>query len=457
MEIKEFQLHNVGRFKNLKVLLAPTDSNPSNVTVFVGNNGAGKTSLLKSLATSLSWFVSRVRNEKGAGSPIPEEAIYNSASSAAVDIEVLDEQGHRNNPNSDVEKHLFHWTLAKPRMGRKGEHVSQLSDATELADRYRQALTNQENANLPLIAFYPVERVVLDIPLKIKHKHSFLQLDGYDNSLNTGVDFRRFFEWFREREDAENETGISQEMLEHIQSILGDNSDVWQKLSSLKASSRDRQLTAVRRAITNFMPGFTNLKVRRKPRLHMSIDKNNETFNVLQLSQGEKSLMALVGDIARRLAMMNPALENPLQGDGIVLIDEVDMHLHPKWQRSLIERLTSTFPNCQFVLSTHSPLVISDCRNVLIYALDDGELTELSSQYGQDANTVLLDVMDTDVRNSVIARRFNTLLDLIQENRLEKAKEELVKLEADLPVNNLELTKAKMLFRKQELRHAKNN
>ncbi len=91
----------------------------------------------------------------------------------------------------------------------------------------------------------------------------------------------------------------------------------------------------------------------------MLIDKHGETLNVSQLSQGEKSLMTLVGDIARRLAMMNPSLASPLEGDGIVLIDEVDLHLHPKWQRSLLERLTTTFPGCQFVVTTHSPLVVS--------------------------------------------------------------------------------------------------
>jgi predicted ATP-binding protein involved in virulence len=58
---------------------------------------------------------------------------------------------------------------------------------------------------LPLIAFYPVERSVIDIPLKIREKHQFLQIDGYDNALNNAVDFRRFFEWFRDREDVENE------------------------------------------------------------------------------------------------------------------------------------------------------------------------------------------------------------------------------------------------------------
>ena len=77
MEIKSFRLNNLGRFKELEADLAPADQVLSNITVFIGNNGAGKTSILKALATSLSWFVARVRSEKGSGSPIPEEVILN--------------------------------------------------------------------------------------------------------------------------------------------------------------------------------------------------------------------------------------------------------------------------------------------------------------------------------------------------------------------------------------------
>lgn len=164
--------------------------------------------------------------------------------------------------------------------------------------------------------------------------------------------------------------------------------------------------------------------------------------------------MALVGDIARRLAMMNPELENPLHGDGVVLIDEVDMHLHPQWARTIIQRLTDTFPNCQFVLTTHSPLVISDCKDVLVYSLDNGELTEVPSQYGQDANSVLLEVMDTAIRNERVASRLNDLLDLIQDRQFDKANALLAALKAELPANNLELTKASLLLRKEELRRA---
>lgn len=455
MEIKEFQLNNIGRFEKLKVHLAPTTEINSNVTIFIGNNGSGKTSILKSLATSLSWFVARIKTEKGSGSPIPEEVIHAEHSSASISIKVHDQHEQNKKSSCDTADLSYEWTIAKTKRGRKPLFTSQLNAATQLAHHYRHLLSETNNTNLPLIAFYPVERAVLDIPLKIRGKHSFLQIDGYDNSLNQGVDFRRFFEWFREREDSENESGISQEILDQLTNLIKEKPHFWKQLEELNASSKDRQLTAVRSAISRFMPSFENLKVRRKPRLHMSIDKQGKTFNVLQLSQGEKSLIALVGDIARRLSMMNPSLENPLEGDGVIMIDEVDMHLHPTWQRTIIQRLTDTFPNCQFVLTTHSPLVISDTKEVLVYSLDE-QLNTVPSQFGQDVNSVLLDVMDTNIRNDNISKKLNNLLNLIQNNQLTKAKDLISKLEHELPLNNLELSKAKLLLRREVLRSAKN-
>ncbi|MFJ2690198.1 AAA family ATPase [Pseudomonas sp. NPDC087336] len=455
MEITRFKLTDVGRFTDLEVPLAPTPSHPSNVTVLVGNNGAGKTTLLKSLAISLSWLVARIRTEKGSGNHLTEDDVRNGAIAALILIGVVDESLARSNQSeTESEDVVFTWGIARGRQGRKADIHSSLGGVSRLADHYRNQLTVDDKASLPLIAYYPVERSVLEIPLKIRTKHSFDQLDGYDNALNRGVDFRRFFEWFREREDSENETGVSDTALAEISAKFGKNSDIWKTLSQLKASSRDRQLTAVRSAIAAFMPGFSNLRVQRKPRLHMAIDKDGVTLNVSQLSQGEKSMMALVGDIARRLAMMNQSLDNPLEGDGIVLIDEVDLHLHPKWQRSLIRQLSETFPNCQFVLTTHSPLVISDAKDVLCYVLDDGELREHNGLYGLDANQVLLEVMDTDVRNSEVQKRLNQLLKHLQDGDLESAKGLFSALANELPEGHLELAKAALLIRKLELRRA---
>lgn len=444
MDVNKLILHNIGRFEHLEIPIAPVDDNQCNVTVFVGNNGSGKTSILQSLATALSWLVARIQSHNGKGSPISELAINNHASFGAIDLALTDRT------NS------YLWRIAKAKKGKKAQYQSQLAPVSALASLYRDSLTHDEKTSLPLMAFYGVERVVTDIPLRIKKKHTFLQLDGYDQSLSQGVDFRRFFEWYREREDSENESGLSADALDEIKNLLGNDQDAWSKLSQLKASKRDRQLNAVRSAIYRFMPEFSNLRVRRKPRLHMSIDKNGNKLDVTQLSQGEKSLMALVGDIARRLAVMNPSLENPLHGDGIVLIDEVDMHLHPKWQRSLIEQLISTFPNCQFVLTTHSPLVISDSKNVLGYLVDE-QPKSIKPYYGEDVNTVLLEVMKTDIRNSQIERKINELLDDIHYGHLEAAKDKLAELEQELPADNLALAQAKLYLRKKALILEKNN
>lgn len=467
MQIKKLKLENLGQFRLLEMDLAPTATTPCNVTVLIGNNGAGKTSILKALATSLSWFVSRVRSEKSTGNPIIEHQILNGTNSASITVTAIEEKEYK-------------WTIAKARSGRKGEHTSSLNDAALLAEHFRHNLTQDDAASLPLVAFYPVERSVIDIPLKIRERHSFLQLDGYDNSLNRGVDFRRFFEWFREREDIENETfGTSSFQNFERLSTLVENSEkriekikplnfkalttemdkikeVVMLMRRLQSQPQESQLNAVRHAIQSFMPGFQNLKVRRKPRLHMTIEKNNEVLDVAQLSQGEKSLMALVGDIARRLSMMNPGLENPLLGTGIIIIDEIDMHLHPQWSRTLIERFTETFPNCQFVFSTHSPLVISDYKGALVYALEYGALTSLPSLYGEDVNTVLLSAMNTDIRNASISKKLNDLLDLIQNKELRPAKVLLKELEDELPNYNLDLAKAKLMLRKEELRSEKN-
>ena len=193
MEIKQVILRNIGPFETLEIPLAPTENNPSNITVFVGNNGAGKTSVLQALATSLSWFIARLRTEKSSGNPIPEDSILNTATTAAIEIVICDSLESSTHLNEGEINDPFRWIVAKNKKGRKGKYTSDLSDCTKLANHYRNALTENDQISLPLIAFYPVERVVIDIPLKIRTKHTFLQLDGYDNSLKQGVDFRRFF------------------------------------------------------------------------------------------------------------------------------------------------------------------------------------------------------------------------------------------------------------------------
>ncbi|MFK4051388.1 MULTISPECIES: AAA family ATPase [Acinetobacter] len=443
MQIQSFSLKNIGQFQDLSVSLAPTQDYPSNITVFIGNNGSGKTSLLKSAATALTWFVARLKHDKSNGTPIPESVILNTANAAAVEIIVNDQ-------NLQQQSQAFTWRITKNRTARKAEFTTHLTELNQLTDDYKYRLSENDQSSLPLIAFYPVERSVIDIPLKIKEKHQFLQIDGYDNALNNAVDFRRFFEWFRDREDVENER--LKDLMLAVNNLFSKDSSWIEILSKHMADyQKDNQLEAVRQAIYAFMPDFKNLKVSRKPRLAMIIDKNDETLNVNQLSQGEKSLMALVGDIARRLAMMNPKLDNPLLGKGIILIDEIDMHLHPQWQRSIIQRLQTTFPNCQFILTTHSPLVISDSQDILVYDLDGQNITALPSLYGQDANTVLLQYMDTNYRNPKIAEQISQAMDAIQNNQLEEANQLVETLKVELGSDQLDVMRLVAMLKKRTL------
>lgn len=443
MQIQSFSLKNIGQFQDLSVSLAPTQDYPSNITVFIGNNGSGKTSLLKSAATALTWFVARLKHDKSNGTPIPESVILNAANAAAVEIIVNDQ-------NLQQQSQAYTWRITKNRTARKAEFTTHLTELNQLTDHYKQWLGEDNQSSLPLIAFYPVERSVIDIPLKIKEKHQFLQIDGYDNALNNAVDFRRFFEWFRDREDVENER--LKDLMLAVNNLFSKDSSWIEILSKHMADyQKDNQLEAVRQAIYAFMPDFKNLKVSRKPRLAMIIDKNDETLNVNQLSQGEKSLMALVGDIARRLAMMNPKLDNPLLGKGIILIDEIDMHLHPQWQRSIIQRLQTTFPNCQFILTTHSPLVISDTQDILVYDLDGQDITALPSLYGQDANTVLLQYMDTNYRNPKVAEQIIQAMDAIQNNQLERANHLIETLKSELGSDQLDVMRLVAMLKKRTL------
>jgi len=437
MKIKTFQLVNFTQFTDLTIELS------NEITVFVGNNGAGKTSLLRAVATLLSWIIARIGRENGNGKPILDLDIKNGAKFSKISLESHD---------LSIADNQTSWTLVKQRKGFRNEHSSELKNVTRLANLYSSRLHQNENSSLPLIVYYPVERVVLDIPLRIKTRHHFDQLDGYENALTQGVDFRRFFEWFRECEDAENETsrGAMLQILESMQN--NPNPASWEKLSQLPY---DQQLMAVRNAITTFMPGFAKLQVQRKPKLRMTVEKHSKILDVAQLSQGEKSLMALVGDIARRLAMMNPGLENPLHGNGIVLIDEIDLHLHPQWQRGIIQHLRKTFPNCQFLLTTHSPLVISDAKNVKCYILNNGNSTLAEDLYGLDVNQVLAEVMDTEIRNEAVQAKITTLLHLTQNGDLAQAKTALSQLETELPDEHLELAKARLLIKRLEVLGAK--
>ena len=121
----------------------------------------------------------------------------------------------------------------------------------------------------------------------------------------------------------------------------------------------DRSLKVVKKAMLAMLDGFEDIHIERKS-LSMKVTKNGRNFKINQLSDGEKCTISLFGDLARRMALANPGRENPLEGTGVVLIDELELHMHTSWQRKVLGVLKETFPNIQFIITTHSPQILGE-------------------------------------------------------------------------------------------------
>ena len=410
------------------------------LTVLAGVNGAGKTSFLDAIALLLSWPAARVRRENAPGMMLKDTDIQNGKPYSALKLEL----------NNGVS-----WQLVKPAKGHsKPADQTDMKGATELARSIRDDYSqNTSDHPLPVFAYYPVTRAVLDIPLRIRQKHDFDSLALYSNSLTSAANFRDFFEWFRNREDLENE----------FRRMLGETNEGPDDLIAEPDTNYsyqaqvypDRQLEAVRMAVEQFLPGFKSLSVRRSP-LRMVVRKQGKEVRIDQLSDGEKCTLALVGDLARRLAIANPMLQNPLEGEGIVLIDEIELHLHPRWQRHFVAQLGNLFPNCQFVVTTHSPQALGEVKgeNIrLLYAGADGNITSSTPDQalGLDSNYILEVMMDSSEREQETAKELNRLFELIDRARFEEAEELIEQLKMKFNGTSPELLRAETLIAMEKM------
>lgn len=399
------------------------------LNVFIGVNGAGKSTILDSLAIMLSWLVNRLKNTNASGRQISETEINNGQWTAIIEITGVTEDSQE-----------ITWKIVKTRTGyiHAGErsNFSQLNEYTQQIQR--QITEHQGQINLPLFVYYSVNRAVLDTPLKIKTKHQFDSLSAYENALTSGSDFRTFFEWFREREDLENENRKYQYDLIKPEGFC----------------FPDPQLEAVRETIERFLPDFTNLIVRRNP-LRMEVTKKDKIVTVNQLSDGEKCLIAMLGDLARRMAIANPQNSDPLRGNGVIIIDEIDLHLHPQWQRFVVPKLLEVFPNCQFFISTHSPNIITHVQPESLHFMEQTEMGikfhPVQESYGKNVDRILEDLMGLETtRPQEIAEALKDIYEQISHNQLEAAKNKINDLRAKIQ-DDPELIKAEVIIRRKEI------
>ena len=182
-------------------------------------------------------------------------------------------------------------------------------------------------------------------------------------------------------------------------------------------------LAALEDTVTLFLPGYQDLRLGGQDDSILLIDRNATTLPVRQLSDGERGLLALVLDLTRRLSQANPELKYPAtEAEAVVLIDEIDLHLHPKWQRQVVRKLTDAFPKCQFIATTHSPQIIGEVESDRIHIIDDGQVYSPPHSFGIDSSRVLEEIMDADSRTRNVHELLTGIGHDIDEDRFEQAR-----------------------------------
>lgn len=381
MKINTLELTNVRGFTYAKLDFQP------GFNLIVGINGVGKTTVLESLRIVLSHILPETTVSKNKKDNFDDYDIQIGKSDLILDVKFKLESKdfsivfniQKENIKSKDTDNIRNQTYNVAHTIKIDNYVpldtikEQNKDYSKI-DFYSFVKEYKKLTNQPLGIYFSSHRSLMTEEKPSKSQTVGGQSVAFADALNKKREFaiRVFADWF-----------LAQEALAEENKVLKQRIDI------------------IKEAVYTFLPNFSNLKVIRDLRDEnntFSIVKNDKTLSFQQLSDGERSVITLVLDIARRLTIANTTLENPMNGEAVILIDELDLHLHPKWQRTIVKDLERTFPNCQFIATTHSPQIISSVLPENIQIIKDFQIDQAVKSYGLDINYILKHLMEDDDR-----------------------------------------------------------
>jgi len=384
--------------------------------IFFGTNGAGKSSILRAINLLFSNIINKIVNNRfKQGVNIEIIDITNGEEKATVEATFL----------FDSKSFTYYRTMERSNRDRK--HSKSIED---IKQTFIEQYLSPESMNMPIFINYGVNRLVIDVPLRITKKHEFDKLSAFEKAIENKIDFRTFFEWLRNQEDIEN-------------AIKAENKDF---------NFKEKSLSAVKNAIMFMLDDITDIRVQRRP-LSMEVKRWGKYFRIEQLSDGEKCTMALIGDIARRLALANPDNEHSNNCSGVVLIDEIELHMHPKWQRRILKILSDIFPNIQFIITTHSPQILGEAGEkykIFTVSMQDRQFdyNQYNALDGWSSNEILEELMETSEISMDTKGQFSSMFESIDAGRLDEAERIVELLEKKSYPNNPDILNARMLIQR---------
>lgn len=425
MKIHQLKVQNFRCFER-----ATFDFSPG-FNLFVGVNGSGKSSLLKavvgSLATPLNglgkntvWLHDQEANARLALVEMKGRVRYERCYPVRLEV-----KGEVNGVNRD-------WWMEQAGPGNnqnKWEHTI-FSALTSTAASVVQGGAGA----LPVVVFYTAERQwkLVGVGAEAAVRQQDSRLDGYISWENASVDVKGLESW------------VVAKSLERLEAT----SDTSTVLSGMPLDELDLVNTAVKEAV----PGAKGLRYDIKYRRLVLDWIAAEPMPFDTLSDGQRGLVALVADIARRMCLLNPQLGDAVLAEtpGIVVIDELDMHLHPAWQRRLPGFLKKTFPKVQFIAASHSPQVLGELQTEEINLLRPTGTAHPQVSYGLTSSQVLEEIMGADARSPEVQSLVTDVFGALERGELQAAREKLTKLE-EVACGIPELAGANALLRRKEV------
>lgn len=406
MRIDLLELVNFKAFEQFRLALHPE------FNLIVGVNGTGKTSLLDALSIAAgSWFL-------GLRGYDTRHISHDEARLAMHDFdgEIRFEAQYpvRVKAQGEVNGQLIDWerSLESPAGKTHFRHANRIK---ALATECDQAVRDGREVTLPLISYYGTGRLWREPRAESQlnqsmrafgltrnpHRHNS-RLDGYLHSVTPRLSTRELVTWMSN-----------------------------QSWASYQQGKETPVFTAVKRAMVGCLEGAEKLYFdpkRGEIVVVMAQQRGTQPFD--NLSDGQRCMLAMVGDIAQKAVRLNPHFGDRVleQTPGVVLIDELDLHLHPRWQRRVIADLRRTFPRIQFICTTHSPQLIGQAKADEVILLGGDAPTHPDQTFGMDSNWVLRHVMDSTDRDAGVSAELDALFELIEQGEVEQAQAKIDRL-----------------------------
>ena len=388
MKINQFQVQNYMGYAAQSFDLHPS------FNLFAGENGAGKTSLLESLADALGIWHAVVKD-------------YGLRSLGASRVR-LDWVGSNGSKTLERQYPLVVRVLGGEINGKpqtwsrdydgKGTTSDKETKQTRKAIRdIVAAARSGAPVVLPLLAYYGDGRLHLDRQVRASRagkedprrlKNSLSRLEGNRNSLDSRIAWKDWVQWVAKQE--------------------------W---SAFQEKAEPLAYTLFKQAVLNCIEGGESFRYdAKKEEILVAIHRQGE-LPLEQLSAGQKSMVLMVGDIARRIVQLNKHLGADCLKltPGVVLIDELDLHLHPIWQRTIPHSLKKIFESIQFICTSHSPQIIGELPPEEVQFLAPGKSQHPGQSFGLDSNWILNVLMGGRDKNTQVEADLNKIKDLLMQ------------------------------------------